>query len=146
MEVGDKQAALLVFISDNSFSTDTSTDAIRAIVADYQKRMPVYLVHSRRGARPDSTKELAEKFKLGVPVLLDARLTLTRKVGARVTPEAIVIGHTARSSTKDASTTRCPARVLGTRQPPPTCATRCKPSWRENPRRSRSMRRREQKF
>ncbi|WP_449072338.1 hypothetical protein [Prosthecobacter sp.] len=94
LEPGDKQAIVLLFIEPYAYS---ALRAINLIVPDYDHHMAIYLVWSDRRAdrraKPESDRMLAESLKMKTPVLLDPELALARKVQARVTPEAIVIGR-----------------------------------------------------
>jgi len=93
LEVGGKQAVLLVFTGHDNFGTEISMDAIRAIVTDYQERVAIYLVQSERGSRPTAAKRFAKQLQIDVPILLDSKLALARKVQARVIPEAVVLSR-----------------------------------------------------
>lgn len=94
LAAGDKKAVLLFFVSPFCSTTRPFMPEINAIAADYQDRVAVHLVHSDSEITPEVALQHADMSQVKASVLVDKSQALARKVGARVTPEAVLLSPT----------------------------------------------------
>jgi peroxiredoxin len=91
-ELSGQKATVFVFTSTECPITNTSVPELNRIAAAYQGRGVAFLaVQSDPTQSAEAVRQYAADFKIAFPVLLDAKLTLAKTLGATVTPEAAVI-------------------------------------------------------
>lgn len=91
LDAGDKKAVLLVFVSPFCSTTRPFMKEINAIAQDYGDRVAVSLVHSDSEITPEVALQHADMNAVKARVLVDKAQHLAKKVGATVTPEAVVL-------------------------------------------------------
>jgi thiol-disulfide isomerase/thioredoxin len=87
-----KKAAVIFFVSPYCSTSNTFAPEMNAIVADFGEGFVFRFVHSDPSAKPADILQHAELMEFKAPVLIDAAQVLVRKLGAKVTPEVVVIG------------------------------------------------------
>jgi thiol-disulfide isomerase/thioredoxin len=90
----ETKAVVLVFISTDCPIANAYLPYLQRLEAEYRSRgIEMFLVHSSSDVDEISAKAHAEEFGISLPIVLDANQVIARRVGAKVTPEAIVIPH-----------------------------------------------------
>jgi hypothetical protein len=93
LELGDAKAAVVIFISVDCPISNGYAPEISRICGEYEpKGVAFYLVHADRELTDAAAKKHAADYGFTCPVLIDRKHELVRRVGATVTPEAVVIG------------------------------------------------------
>lgn len=92
LSVGDRKAAVLVFVSPFCPTSNTFTPEVNDIAAKYGDRFSFYFVEADAEISSADAKKHADTFEMKAPVLLDPKQVLARRTGAKTTPEAVVIG------------------------------------------------------
>lgn len=88
------KAVVLVFISTDCPIANAYLPHLQRLEAEYRSRgVQMFLVHSSSDIDETSARAHAEEFGIFLPIVLDANQVIARRVGAKVTPEAIVISH-----------------------------------------------------
>lgn len=91
LEAEGKKAVLLFFVSPFCSTTRPFMEEINAIAAEYADRAAVSLVHSDSEITVEVAFEHAELSGVKTRVLVDREQRLARRVGATVTPEAVIL-------------------------------------------------------
>ena len=88
------RALAIVFITPDCPIANYYQPTLRKLGEEFAGRgIPLFLVHSDPEVTAEAAAQHAEKFKIAAPVILDHDQALARRVDARVTPEAIVVGR-----------------------------------------------------
>lgn len=88
------RAIAIVFITPDCPIANYYQPTLRKLGEEFAGRgIPLFLVHSDPEVTADAAAQHAEKFQIAAPVILDHDQALARRVDARVTPEAIVVGR-----------------------------------------------------
>ena len=86
------KAMVLVFISTDCPSANGYLPQLHHLAAEYEARgVRMFLVHSCSDVDRATAKAHAKEFGISIPIVLDATQVIARRVGAKVTPEAVVI-------------------------------------------------------
>ncbi len=94
-ESGQTKALVLVFIGTDCPIANSYQPALTRLATEYMDRgFPWFLVHSDPELTEAAATEHAGKYRIAAPVVLDQDQGLARRVGARFTPEAVVVGTT----------------------------------------------------
>jgi hypothetical protein len=90
LQAGNKNAVVLFFVSPYCPTANTFMSEIKAIVTEYRDDFVFQLIHAEPGLEITQVLEHQERFEFPLTALLDLELKLARRVGARITPEAVV--------------------------------------------------------
>lgn len=89
--IGDKKGAVLIFVSPFCPTSNAFMPEANKIAAAYSDRFAFYFVEADAGiSLPDAQKH-AEVMEFKVPVLLDPKQELAKRVQAKMTPETVVL-------------------------------------------------------
>lgn len=92
LELGDRKASVLFFVSPFCPTSNNFIPEINSIIADYQDRVAFYFVEAEPGLQLTDVLRHIEISGITAPVLLDEPLQLAKHTGAKITPEAVVLG------------------------------------------------------
>jgi thiol-disulfide isomerase/thioredoxin len=93
MDVGSAKAVVILFIATECPISNGYAPEINHICKEYESRGVVfYLVHSDPDVTAADAKKHAGDYGFTCPVLIDRKHELAKRVGATVTPEAVVVG------------------------------------------------------
>ena len=92
LEPKGKKAVVLFFVSPYCPTATTFMPELNAIAADHAETAAFYFVHSDGDQVPADILQHAELMQVKVPVLFDKAQILAQRVGAKITPEAVVLG------------------------------------------------------
>lgn len=91
--LGDKKAAVLLFVMPDCPVSNAYGPEIKRIVADYEaKKVAVFLVHADPDVTAESAKKHAKAYGYNGPVLLDPTHVLVKATGVKMAPEVAVVG------------------------------------------------------
>ncbi len=91
------RAKALFFIAHDCPIANGYAPEIRRNAAQYGPRgVRCVLVYAEAGLTPAAARRHAAAYGYHLPTMLDPRLTLAHRMGATVTPEAVVVGPTGR--------------------------------------------------
>lgn len=86
------RAITLVFITPDCPIANFYHPTLRKLGDEFADRgIPLYMIHSDPEVTVDAAQRHVEKFKIAAPVILDHDQSIARRVGAKVTPEAIIV-------------------------------------------------------
>lgn len=91
LEVGDKKAVVLVFVSPYCATSSTFIPEINRIVADYSASFAFYFVHEDPDLKLTDVLQHTEMMAIKAPVLMDKEQHLQKLTQAKVTPEVVLI-------------------------------------------------------
>ena len=89
---GAQKAAVLFFVSPFCPTANTLTTEANKIAAAYRDRFAFYFVEADAGLSVADAKKHAETLGIQAPLLLDPQHLLVKRINAKTTPEAVVIG------------------------------------------------------
>ena len=91
---GDAKAAVVFFLSHDCPISNGYAPEVNRICREYAAggRVAFAVVHPYRELPADAARKHAKEYGYTVPVFVDTNRTLTRSVGAKVTPEVAVVG------------------------------------------------------
>lgn len=92
LPAGEAKVSVLLFVSPYCPTSNTFAPEINRITEDYQGRAAFFLLHADPAIKTTDAYQHAVMFKIKATVLLDAEQKITQKVGATITPEAVVLG------------------------------------------------------
>ena len=93
LDRGSAKAVVLIFITTDCPISNGYAPEINRICKDYEGRgIGFYLVHADRELTDAAAKKHAADYGFTCPVLIDRKHELVHRLGATVTPEAVVIG------------------------------------------------------
>lgn len=87
-----KKGVVLVFASPFCNTSNTFLPEWNAITEAFEDRFDFYLAHSEPGLKLEQVMEHKELLAVRCQALLDEGGRLARRLGARVTPEVVLIG------------------------------------------------------
>ncbi len=88
----DKQAVVLIFLGAECPVSNGYSPDMRKLAKEYADRgVACYGVHVEPGLSAEDAARHAEEYGLTFPILLDPEQKLATMVGARVTPDAVVV-------------------------------------------------------
>jgi thiol-disulfide isomerase/thioredoxin len=87
----DDRPAVLLFVSPFCPTTRSFMPEILDIAGSHAEQARFYLVHSDPTVTPEIALQHADLFQVKQPVLLDREQKLALQVGARITPEVVVM-------------------------------------------------------
>ena len=91
-EAASVKAIVLVFAATDCPIANAYHPELARLYKSYSKRgIDLYLVHANREITPETARSHAADYKIELPVILDPQLEIARRVGAEVTPEAMII-------------------------------------------------------
>ncbi|MEM9017072.1 MAG: thioredoxin-like domain-containing protein [Verrucomicrobiota bacterium] len=93
LSVGEKKAVVLFFISPYCPTSNTFAPAMKEIEVEFSKDFLFYSVHSDPAVTAKDREAHREMMKIDHPVLDDSAQALARKLGAKITPEVVVVGE-----------------------------------------------------
>jgi predicted dienelactone hydrolase/thiol-disulfide isomerase/thioredoxin len=86
------KAVVLVFISTDCPIANSYQPQLAAFNNQYSsKGVQFFLVHSSPQITVESARQHADDYTLSIPVILDKDRSIARRVGATVTPEAVIV-------------------------------------------------------
>ncbi len=91
METEGKKAAVIFFISPYCPTSNTFGPEMNAIAKDFAADFVFRYVHSDTTVTESDRKQHAAMMEITAPVLNDASQTLAKLLGAKTTPEVVVI-------------------------------------------------------
>ena len=90
----DTKAVVLVFVSTDCPIANAYHPRLTELYQRYQsKGVNFYLVHSSAEITVQAAEKHVKEYSLEIPVVLDRDQSLARQVGARVTPEVVVLSR-----------------------------------------------------
>jgi thiol-disulfide isomerase/thioredoxin len=93
LDVSPSKAVVIIFISTDCPISNGYAPEINHICKDYEsKGVSFYLVHSDPDLSAADAKKHAADYGFTCPVLIDRKHEIVKRVGATVTPEAVVLG------------------------------------------------------
>jgi thiol-disulfide isomerase/thioredoxin len=93
LKAGDKKGVILFFVSPYCPTANTLMPEINAIAKDHAADFASYIVHADPSIKVTDAYQHAVLFKVeSAKVLLDTEQRLAKRVQARITPEAVVLG------------------------------------------------------
>lgn len=93
LAMGDAKAAVVLFVGHQCPISNGYSPEINRIVAEYgAKGVRFYLAHVDPDLSTEDAKAHAADFGYKAPVLLDGKRVLAHALGAKVTPEAFLVG------------------------------------------------------
>ena len=93
LELGDAKAAVILFISVDCPISNGYAPEINRICKEYEEKgVAFYLVHADPELTAVDAKKHASAYGFTCPILIDRKHELVRRVGATLTPEAVVVG------------------------------------------------------
>lgn len=87
-----KKGTVIFFVSAYCPTSNTFAPEMTRIAGEYGGAFDVYFVHSDKSLNPADVLRHTELNAIKSPVLMDAEQTLAKRLGAKVTPEAVVVG------------------------------------------------------
>ncbi|MEQ1839311.1 MAG: redoxin domain-containing protein [Verrucomicrobiales bacterium] len=91
LDTGGKKAVVLFFVSPYCPTSNTFAPEMNAIHVEFDEAFAFRFVHSDTSVTPADMSQHATLMEFKAPVLNDHDQKLARLVGARITPEAVVI-------------------------------------------------------
>lgn len=86
------KAMVLIFISIDCPIANGYLPQLHQLAREYEVRgVRMFLVHSCSDLDHGAANAHAEEYGISIPIVLDATQAIARRVGAKVTPEAVVI-------------------------------------------------------
>jgi hypothetical protein len=93
LDLGAARAAVIIFISTDCPISNGYAPEINRICKEYEdKGLAFYLVHTDPELTTADAKKHASEYAFTCPVMIDRKHELVRRVGATLTPEAVVVG------------------------------------------------------
>lgn len=86
-----KKGALIIFVSPYCNTSNTFLPEVNEIARDFDDEFSIQVVHAEPGLELTQVLEHKEVLKVEPVALLDARQQLVQALGAKVTPEAVVV-------------------------------------------------------
>jgi peroxiredoxin len=91
----DKKAIAFVFLAIDCPISNRYSPELNSIYSEYSKRgVAFYGVHSDGTLTVEQARAHATEYSLQFPILLDSSFDLAKILGARITPEAVVLSGT----------------------------------------------------
>jgi peroxiredoxin len=95
MDWKDKRAMVFVFLAIDCPISNRYSPELNSIYSEFSKQgIAFYGVHSDATVTLEQARTHAAEYSLQFPVLLDSSLDLAKILGAKITPEAIVLSGT----------------------------------------------------
>ncbi|MAS92778.1 MAG: hypothetical protein CMO55_06225 [Verrucomicrobiales bacterium] len=91
LDVGDKKAVVLFFISPYCPTSNNFGPAMNEIAAEFRGQFTFHFIHSDKGVREQDILQHASMMSIEDPILHDADQALAKHLGATITPETIVL-------------------------------------------------------
>lgn len=91
LEAGGKKAAVIFFVSPYCPTSNTFCPEMVAIAKDFRESFAFRYVHSDTTVTEADRKQHATLMALEDPVLFDEKQELAKRLGAKTTPEVVVI-------------------------------------------------------
>ena len=91
LKVEGKKGVVLFFVSPYCPTANTLMPEINSIAEAHAEHFSSYLIHADPGIKVTDAYQHSVMFKVEVPVLIDSEQRLAKRVGARITPEAVVL-------------------------------------------------------
>ena len=92
LDAGEGKAAVIFFVSPYCPTSNTFGPEMNAIVKDFGADFVFRFVHSDTTVPTEVILQHASLMGFTVPVLIDGEQKVARKLGARITPEVVVVG------------------------------------------------------
>ena len=92
LDPGEKKAAVLFFVSPFCPTSNTFAPEMNAIAADFADDFAFRVVHSDTTVPAEVIPQHASLMEFTMPVLIDAEQKVAKKLGAKITPEVVVVG------------------------------------------------------
>ncbi len=93
LDPGDKKAAVLFFVSPFCPTSNTFAPEMNAIIGDFEEAFAFRIIHSDTSVPEEVVVQHASLMEFTVPVLRDADQAVAKKLGAKITPEVVVVGE-----------------------------------------------------
>ncbi len=91
LDAGDKKAVVLFFVSPYCPTSNTFGPEMNAIVTDCAADFAFRFVHSDPTVTAADRKQHATLMEFAAPVLDDSKQFLAKRLGAKITPEVVVL-------------------------------------------------------
>ena len=91
LDAGERKAAVIFFVSPYCPTSNTFGPEMNAIVKDFGADFVFRFVHSDTTVSESDRKQHAKMMEITVPVLNDAGQKLAKQLGAKTTPEVVVV-------------------------------------------------------
>lgn len=91
LDAGEKQAVVLFFISPYCPTSNNFGPAMNEIAAEFRDQVAFHFIHSDKGVREQDILQHASMMSIEDPVLRDEDQELAKHLGAKITPETIVL-------------------------------------------------------
>ena len=92
-DVRHRKATVFVFVGTDCPNSNTYAPVLARLYSEYSPRGVLFFnVYSDPSETADTVRKHDAEFKVPFPALLDPHSTLARQTGARMTPEAVVLG------------------------------------------------------
>ena len=90
----DKRALVFIFLAIDCPVSNRYSPELNSIYSDYaQQGIAIYGVHSDDSVTEGEARAHAREYSLNFPVLLDPSFSLAKLLGAKMTPEAVVLSR-----------------------------------------------------
>jgi thiol-disulfide isomerase/thioredoxin len=92
-DVRRHKASVFIFVATDCPNSNTYAPVLARLYRDYSPRGVLFFnVYSDPSETAETVRKHDSEFKVPFPALLDPRLILARQTGARMTPEAVILG------------------------------------------------------
>lgn len=91
LDAGEKKAAVIFFVSPYCPTSNTFGPEMNAIVKEFGPDFVFRFVHSDTTVTEADRKQHATMMEFTAPVLTDAKQVLAKQLGAKTTPEVVVV-------------------------------------------------------
>ncbi len=91
LDAGDKKAAVVFFVSPYCPTSNKFCPEMNGIVKDFGEDFAFRFVHSDTTVTEADRKQHAALMELAAPVLTDVEQKLAKQLGAKTTPEVVVV-------------------------------------------------------
>ncbi len=93
LELQENPAAVVIFVLHDCPISNRYAPEIQRLADDFAaKRVPFYLVHVDPHLSPEDAKKHAKEYRYKLPVIIDRKHQLVKRLKATTAPEAFVIG------------------------------------------------------
>jgi thiol-disulfide isomerase/thioredoxin len=92
LAVGSKKAVVLFFVSPYCPTSNTFVPEMNKIATDYADSFPFFFVHADLDQKYTDILQHTEMNGIKATVLMDNEQRLAKRVGAKTTPETVVLG------------------------------------------------------
>jgi hypothetical protein len=97
LDAGTKLGAVIFFVSPYCPTSNTFGEEMNAIVNDFGDHFVFRFVHSDASVTEADQKQHAAMMGFTAPVLTDKEQVLAKLLGAKITPEVVVVGPAGRT-------------------------------------------------